>query len=618
MFKGLVQQLRRWIRRDWRRLLQLRDRFQFSEEAFHLVMAAVVGVVGGFVNLLFFYGIESAKWLFYKKIDDPVNVVEEMNWVMRLLTPTLGGVAAGLVMHWGGRLLKTKGTTNLLEVVVAGDGRLPFRAGFVKSLSSLMSIGSGASIGREGGITQLSAMVASKWGQLNRWPPYRLRLLVGCGAAAGIAAAYNAPIAGAVFAAWIVLGNFSMNQFAPLVLASVTATMISRTFFGIHSWYTVPPVDFTRLGQLPWFIFLGVLCGAMGGAFLKLLRVFEGWFAKLKLPPTVKLGLGGLGVGLIALEFPAVCGNGSVGIDRLLHEQFMAESFPLLFLMGLLGAKLLATLVTVGSGAVGGVLTPTMFLGASLGAMFGLSLHELGYAAMLPTALFTAVGMGATLAATTRAPLLAMVLIFEISLDYSVMPPLMVATAVAVLAARRVHKESVYTDVLRHSDAVSGRESDRPGAALDCTVGDLMQPPVEPVRETASVADVAQRFLSGINNYIPVVDSERRLVGLIALHDLKEHLTDGDDLKGVIALDVMRPPPAVVMPGQRLLEALPTIVASDLRNVPVVNSRKEMRLIGAIIRAEALGVVSEAIDGSGKPGSMLPVEEHGQGATRSS
>ena len=145
-----------------------------------------------------------------------------------------------------------------------------------------------------------------------------------------------------------------------------------------------------------------------------------------------------------------------------------------------------------------------------------------------------------------------------------------------------------------------------------------MQPPVEPVRETASIADVAQRFLSGVNNYIPVVDTERRLVGLIALHDLKEHLTEGDDLKGVIAFDVMRPPPAVVLPGQRLLEALPTIVASDLRNVPVVNSRKEMRLIGAIVRAEALSVVSEAIDGSGKPGSILPVEEHSQGAARRS
>jgi CIC family chloride channel protein len=610
---GLTQQLRAWLKRYWRSLLRWRDWFEFSEEAFHLVMAGVVGLFGGAVNLVFFAGIESAKWLFLHNLEDPVVVAEEMDWVMRLLTPTLGGLAAGLVLHWGGKLTGKQGSTNLLEVVVAGDGRLPFRSGVVKALSSLMSIGSGASIGREGGITQLSATLASKWGQWQRWPPYRLRLLVGCGAAAGIAAAYNAPIAGSVFAAWIVLGNFSMNQFAPLALASVTATLITRSFFHLEPWYKFPAVEFTRLSQLPWFLFLGVLCGAMGGAFLKLLRVAEAAFGRLKLPLYAQLTLGGFGVGLIATEFPGVCGNGYEVINRILRGDSLGESFPLLFLLGLLAAKLAATLITVGSGAVGGVLTPTMFIGAGVGSVFGVALHQLGYGQGLPTALFTAVGMGATLAATTRAPLLAVILLFEISLSYTLMPPLLAATVVAVIAARRVHRESVYTDVLRHREGVAGRESEYPGASLECTVGDLMQPPVEPVKETASVADVAHRFLSGTNNYLPVVDGNRRLVGMVALHDLKEHLTRGEDLKGVIAFDVMRPPPAVVLPGQRLLEALPTIVASDLRNVPVVNNHADMRLVGAIVRAEAMGVVAEAMETGRKPGFARARERAGEG-----
>jgi CIC family chloride channel protein len=602
MDNPMVQRLRRWLRRDWRRLLQWRGRFEFSEEAFHLAMAAVVGVIGGTVNLAFFYGIESTKWLFFHNVNDPVVVAEEMGWLARLLIPAAGGIAAGMVLHWGGKLVGKPTDSNLLEVVVAGDGKLPFRAGLVKSLSSLMSIGSGASIGREGGITQFSATLASKWGQFQHWPPYRLRLLVGCGAAAGIASAYNAPIAGAVFAAWIVLGNFSMNQFAPLALASVTATLVSRSFFGIEPWYSIPPLPFASLWQLPWFIALGVLCGAMGGAFLKLLGVTEQCFKRLKLPLYAQLALGGLLVGAIATQFPGVCGNGYVVINRILHDEFLAEPFPLLFLIGLLAAKLAATLLTVGSGAVGGVLTPTLFIGAGVGSVMGVTLHQLGYAETLPTALFTAVGMGATLAATTRAPLLAVILIFEISLDYAIVTPLLAATVVAVVAARRVHPQSIYTDVLRHREVVAGRESDRPGAGLECTVGDLMQAPVQPLRETSSVADVAQRFLEGTNNYLPVVDGERRLVGVVALQDLKEHLTHGDELRGVIAFDVMRPPPAVVMPGQRLLEALPTIVGSDLRNVPVVNNRTEMRLVGAIVRAEALGMVAEAIDGVNKPG----------------
>src|SRR5204863_9885433 len=160
------------------------------------------------------------------------------------------------------------------------DERLPFRSAVIKFLSSLITIGSGGSIGREGGITQLAATLASKWGQLAKWHPYRLRLLVGCGAASGIAAAYNAPISGAVFAALIVLGNFSMNLFAPLVFASVVATMVSRSFFGIKPWYNVPPFEFTNLTQLPWFVCLGVVTGAVGAVFLKLLNRSEELFKK--------------------------------------------------------------------------------------------------------------------------------------------------------------------------------------------------------------------------------------------------------------------------------------------------------------------------------------------------
>jgi CIC family chloride channel protein len=588
---------RKLVRHHWRRLLGLREHIQPSEEAFHLIMAGVVGVLGGLVNLLFYYGIESSKWLFYHKLDDPVVVAEQMGPLARLLTPALGGLAAGAILYWGGRLVKGTASSNLLEAVVAGDGRLPLRAGLVKSLSSLMSIGSGASIGREGGITQLAATFASKWGQLMKWPPYRLRLMVGCAAAAGIAAAYNAPIAGAVFAAWIVLGNFSMNQFAPLVLASVAATLVSRSFFGIEPWYEVPAVEFTRLTQIPWFVVLGVLCGALGASFLGLVHLMERWFQQIPWSLPLKLAAGGLGVGVIAIEFPGVCGNGYVVINRLLEDVYPAGASPILFLAGLLLAKLLATAITVGSGGVGGVMTPTLFLGAALGATLGVLLHAAGYAADLPTAIFSAVGMGATLAATTRSPLLAIVLVFEISLNYSLMPPLMVATVIATLVARRFSQESVYTEVFRQRGISLGSESQRAGSALECTVGDLMQPPVTPVTETASLADIAQRFLTVGNNFIPVVDAQKRLIGMVALQDLKQHLTQGEDLRGVIAIDVMRPPPPVLCPAQHLLEALPVIVASEQRNVPVVNNRGDMRLVGAVFRAEALGVVAQAIDG---------------------
>jgi H+/Cl- antiporter ClcA/CBS domain-containing protein len=715
-----IERLHGFFRRHWQRALRVREKIRFSEEAFHLVLAGGVGVLGGLVNLFFYYATESVKTLFLRAPGDPVEVAEMMTKWERVLTPTLGGLCAGLVLYWGLRLAGPQRTSNLLEVIVAGDGRLPLRSGLVKFLSSLITIGSGGSIGREGGITQLSATLASKWGQWAKWHPYRLRLLVGCGAASGIAAAYNAPISGAVFASLIVLGNFSMNLFAPLVFSSVIAAMVSRSFFGIKPWYTVPAFEFTNLTQLVWFICLGIVVGGMGALFLKLLERSENLFKRIQVPVYVRLALGGLVVGLVALQFPGVWGNGYVITNRILQGEYVSarvspdnftdlaaiarklqhpgtnqvsdyiasrlpaptreslfeyrggsnprlqkalaesmnriieggvlyepqlfagialsaetkalidqnptgpdlerlnrllleEAFPheletsraysrasfaLLFLVGLFLAKLLATLVTVGSGAVGGVFTPTLFLGAGLGAIFGLGLRELHQAEELPIAVFGVVGMGSMLSATIRSPLLAMIMVFEISLDYSVLPPLMLACVVSILVARRLHPESIYTEPLRRKGLVVPMDATASEAATERTVGDLMRAPVPPLRETALLREIADRFLTSANNFFPVVDGKGRLVGVVALQDLKEHLGAGEEVLGVIAYDIMRPPPVCVTPNQRLIEVLPVVLASEQRNIPVVNTLKENRLVGALTRAEVLGIFSEVIAAS--------------------
>jgi len=527
--------------------------------------------------------------------------------------PALGGLAAGLVLHWGGRLAGRQGSTNLLEVVVAGDGRLPFRSGIVKVMSSLVSIGTGASIGREGGITQLSATLASKWGQLAKWPPYRLRLLVGCGAASGIAAAYNAPIAGAVFASLIVLGNFSMTLFAPLVFSSVVATMVSRSFFGIKSWYEVQPFEFTSVMELPWFVLLGVLAGILGAVFLKMLGRTKLRFSQLNWPIYAKLALAGLLVGLIAIAFPGVWGNGYVVTNRILHGEFNRLTTPALYdllnpnnaallaLAGLFLAKLLATTATVGSGAVGGVFTPTLFLGASLGALYATLLHQLHGALPLPTSAFALVGMGSVLAATTRSPLLAMILVFEISMDYAMMPPLMLGCVISILVARQLHPDSIYTEPVRLRGVEISGEIAQPKSPTDQTVGDLMHAPIAPLRENTAFKDIADRFLTCPNNFLPVVDGEQKLLGVVALHDMKEHLASGSEMSAVIAYDVMRPPPKCVTPNLPLLEVLPVALESEVRTIPVVSSFKENRLVGSLARAEVLAMFAEAIAAKGKP-----------------
>jgi CIC family chloride channel protein len=578
-----------FLRRHWQKALQVREKLAITEEAFHLLLAGGVGVIGALVNVVFYLAVEGGQKLFSRQAGHNfVEMVASMDKLPRLLLPALGGLGAGLVVFWGFRFAGKYRTTNLLEVVVAGDGRLPFRVGVIRAISSLISISSGASIGREGGITQLSATTASKWGQLAGWQPYRLRLLVACGAAAGMAAAYNAPITGAVFAAHIVLGNFSMNLFAPLLFSSVVATMLSRSFLHLPLWYEAPNYNFTSIAQLPWFVVLGFFAGVLGAVFLRLLRNSEEVFKRIE-PLPVRMAMGGLMVGTIALFFPQVWGNGYVIANGIIHappdEQVLA---------GIFLAKLIATVITVGSGAVGGVITPTLFLGAGLGSLMGKALQHYGLApANLPVSIFALVGMGSVFSATTRSPLLAIVMILEISLNYSLMPALMLGCAISTLVSRRLHPHSIYTEPLRLRSLEV--ESSRLGAATDQTVGDLMRAPVAPLRENTPLPQIAERFLGSPNNFLPVVDPQWRLLGVVALQDLKEYLGAGQELNAVIAGDVMRPIPPRLRPGQKLQEALPVLLASELRNVPVVNNFEEDRLIGSVPRAEALAALSEAI-----------------------
>lgn len=577
-----------FLRKHLRRALAIRDKVRVNEETLHLAAAGVVGVIGGLTNYLFFFAVDLVMRLAFHGTGEVIEIAQVMSGWERVATPALGGLAAGLVLFWGLRLAGNQGASNILEVVVSGNGRLPMRTAVVKGISSLISIGTGASIGREGSITQLAATFASKLGSVAKWPPYRLRLMVACGAASGMSAAYNAPVAGSIFAAYIVLGNFSMNLFGPIVFAAVVATMVSRYFFQITIFYQIPEYDFSSVSQLPWFVLLGVVSGALAAIFLKMLQYSEERFARLKLPIYWRLALAGLFVGALAIWFPAVWGNGYGAITQILQKPVDP-----LQLFGLFNAKLLAVVAMVGAGTVGGVFTPTLFLGAALGALFGTALNLLEWT-VLPTGAFAIVGMGSVLAGTIHAPLLAIIMIFEISLNYSIMPPLMLACVVATLVARRIHPDSIYTEPLRRKGITAHPELDRYGEATETHIGEIMREPVPPVRATTAFQQLAERFLTTTFNFIPVIDEMQRLIGVVALHDMKEFLHSGHEMSGVIAYDIMRPPPPCLTPGEKLVDAFPVLLQSELRNVPVVNNRVENRLIGSVLRSEALQLLTEA------------------------
>jgi CIC family chloride channel protein len=369
----------------------------------------------------------------------------------------------------------------------------------------------------------------------------------------------------------------------------VVSTLVCRSFFGLRTFYAVPAFDFTRLGQLPWFLALGVISGIVASAFLVLLQRGEEYFARLKTPVFVRMALAGLIVGALAIRYPEVWGNGYGAIDEILHKN---PAFW--FIVGLFCAKMFATIATVGSGAIGGVFTPTLFLGAALGSVFGTTLQRLHLSDM-PTGAFALVGMGSVVAGTIHAPLLAMIMIFEISLNYSVMPPLMIACAVSTLVATRLHPDSIYTAPLRRKGVTEDTAEKQLGTVSQKTVGEIMREPVPPILQTAKFREVADRFLTTTFNFLPVVDENDRFVGVIALQDMKEYLGAEFDFDNIIAYDLMRPPPDCVTPTQRLQDVLPVLLKSEQRNVPVVNHPGDRKLVGSLQRSEALALLSEAI-----------------------
>jgi len=426
-------------------LVRLRGALLGHEDLTAIIFwAALIGVCGALASVAFREAIRGFQWLLTGQSGSLVELASELEGVRRAIVPVVGGLAAGLVLQYGVRLVAAKRNVDYMEAVAVGDGVIGARPTLLRSVSSLLSIASGGSIGREGPMVQLAALIGSKVGLISGAPMPRRRLLVACGAAAGIASAYNAPIAGAVFVAEIVMGSFSMESFGPLLVASVSADATIHRLLGYGPVFQIPAFRFGENWELILYALLGVLLGHLAPPFLALLEWSKSRFAALPGPLFVKLGLGGLVVGLISTAFPQVWGNGYSVVNEILHDRLVGW-----LLLAVLLAKVVSTASTVGSGAIGGVFTPTLFIGATVGALTGEVLRlALPHMASAPGA-FAVVGMGGFLAATTHAPLTSVLMIFEMTLDHQVVLPLILACVTAHYVAK-VYRggASIYRDSL--------------------------------------------------------------------------------------------------------------------------------------------------------------------------
>jgi CIC family chloride channel protein len=540
--------------------------------------AALIGVCGAFTGVAFRASVRLVQRALTGHSTGLVETAELLPWWARIAVPTIGGACAGTMLWLAQRLLRSTRSIDYMEAVAVGNGQLGSRAALLQAASSFFTIGSGGSIGREGPLVQLAATVASKIGQWTKAPVPRLRLLVACGAAAGIAAAYNAPIAGALFVAEVVLGSIAMESFGPLIVASVVSDATSRHFLGYGPVYQVPHINFGASWELALYGLLGVLLGHLAPTYLALLERARIAFRGLRWSPPWTLALGGLIVGIISVEVPQVWGNGFSVVNDMLNDKLPVDVLALVLI-----AKLVSTAATVGSGAAGGILTPTLFMGAAIGALFGDSVHLIDAHSTSQLAAYAVVGMGGFLAATTHAPLTSILLIFEMTLDYEVVLPLMLACVTGHYVARIYRRgESVYTRSL----TAKGPGDEDEWRLRQITA--LVRPPPALMQRDEPLATALERAQARGLGWAYVIDDDQQLVGQLDPGAVVRRGSARTLGAGYTVGQAMEPPPPVLTPEMLLGDALDVFIAHRYKRLPVVSGHWSPVLLGEVSRHDVL------------------------------
>ena len=562
---------------------------QINEHTIMVVLAVVVGVAAGFGAVGFRHLINFFQTLAYGGENDLLELVVNLPWYYRVAVPAIGGLIVGPLVYFFAREAKGHGVPEVMESVALKGGVIRKRVVVVKSLASAISISTGGSVGREGPIVQIGSAIGSVLGQLMKVSADRMRTLVGCGAAAGIAATFNAPIAGSMFALEVILGDFGLATFSPIVISSVVATAISRAFLGDIPAFIVPAYELVSAWELPMYMVLGIFCAAVGVTFTKTLYRIEDLFDGIQFPEYLKGIIGGLILGLASLVFPQILGVGYGAIDLALMQKM---AWWLLLVLVLV--KILATSITIGSGGSGGIFAPSLFLGAMAGGFFGFVVHQLFPNITASPAAYSIVGMGAVVSATTHGPLAAILILFEMTGNYKIILPLMLACIIATIASGQFLRDSIYTLKLarRGVDLKEGKEVN---ILKSLFVKDVMNPNVETIAEALPLEQIADQISKSKFNSFPVLNAQNELIGILSFNDYSEAIFD-EHLKGlVVARDLATTDLVTISMEDNLWTALEKISAKDFAVLPVVSAQAPNKLEGVISRRDIIGAYDKAV-----------------------
>ncbi len=557
-----------------RMYLSLLRRFRISDQTFLIVVAVIVGIVVGGGSFLYAKMLEFSSTFFWRLLPTWTG----NSGILVIFVPCMGALLLWPLIRLFPKDATKDGVPATMEAVALNNGFMRWTNSFLRMLMSAITLGSGGSAGSEGPIIQIGSALASGVGQLLRVSGNRLRVIVACGAAAGVASIFNAPIAGVLFSLEVVMGEFNVHSFSPIVISSVVATAFSRAFIDQGVTLRVLPYEVCSPWEIGLYALMGALAGLVSVGFIKTMQAAEHFFEhKVKLPKGLKPACGALVVGMIGFFYPQVFGYSYEPITAAISGKFVLTT-----LLILLGLKIVATAFTLGSGGSGGILCPSLFLGAMLGSACGITFKYFFPHTVGSPGGYGVVGMGAMLGAVVQAPMTAIIMIFELTNTYTVILPMMTACIMASLVQKSILSGSIYTLSLTRKgiDIEAGREM---GILANLRVKDAMETTVPRAPACAPYDAVLKQCLTGNCDYLYVVDANGFLDGVISFSDLKEFVFEDGFENLVLANDLANHDFVYVTREESLASALNKFSFIAMEQLPVVEQINGKPIIMGIL-----------------------------------
>jgi len=564
-------------------------RIRFSESNIELILACLVGIGAGFASVFFRYLHHQIYHLSFEVI---YPWLAAYSIYLLPLIPMIGAVILiPFSLRYPGEI-NGYGMPRFLISVHLRGGLIKTRQIFVKIFTAALTIGTGGSAGVEGPIAQIGGAVGSSIGRFFEMGSHRLKVLVACGSAAGIAAQFNAPLAGVLFAQEIIMvGEFQLQTFGVIVIASGLATAISRAYYTSKPTFGVLQYDFISYYEFAFYIVLGLLIGIMAYLFIKMFFAIGDRFDNLKMNRQLKPILGAFMVGLLGLIHFGTLGDGYEYINQAIHSP---PSITIQVIALLVVLKMVATSITLGSGNVGGVFAPCLFIGAMIGAVFGWGVDWLFPSIGIQPGSYALVGMGAFLAAATHAPMTSIFLLFELTSNYQVIIPIMFASVIGVMVARRLCDDSLDSMELSRKGIYlhKGTEANILNTILVTTV---MERDFEKLEETMSFSEFMAYFPLSKAQYYPVLDSHNNLTGIVSFQDIREIMLEEGLEHLVVMKDLAETNLITLFPGDNLTKAIRKFAIKDISAIPVVHPDNPQKILGILNRKDVIDTYNKAV-----------------------